>query len=96
MSLYGAPTHVYLAVGTNYPDALAGGVIAGIGPSGRWQPLLLTQASGLGSPGTPPPGTGNALTFITASKGPLRTGHLLGGTGVMPDAIGTAFVNAAK
>jgi hypothetical protein len=91
VGLYGAPTNVYFAWGRNYPDALAGGVVAGNGPSGRWQPLLLTEYSTLGSP------TGlydNAATFVATY--PLRLGHLLGGTGVLSNSIGTAFVNTAK
>ncbi|MDA3936469.1 MAG: cell wall-binding repeat-containing protein, partial [Actinomycetota bacterium] len=34
------PAGVFVATGTNYPDALAGGVLAGIGGS-QWRPLML-------------------------------------------------------
>jgi uncharacterized repeat protein (TIGR01451 family) len=37
----GQPSIVYVASGLNYPDALGGGVLAGIGTT-AWQPVLLT------------------------------------------------------
>lgn len=72
---------VYLATGENYPDALAGGVLAGIGGP-QWRPLVLTMGQSL-VPQAKSVITGNpTIGFVTA----------VGGEGV----LSTAVVNAAK
>lgn len=40
------PAGIYLATGENYPDALSGGVLAGIG-GGTWRPLMITLPGSL-------------------------------------------------
>ena len=44
--LFGEPDVLYVATGVDYPDGIVGGVLAGIGTNGRWEPLLLTGPHG--------------------------------------------------
>ncbi len=40
---------VYLATGTNYPDALSGGIVAALSKGDGWRPLMLTESTALHS-----------------------------------------------
>lgn len=72
---------LYLATGTAYPDALSGGVLAGIGRSdGKWRPLMLTKPTEL---------VADASSAITAS-GNVGFVAVLGGTGAVSDAVRTS------
>ena len=68
-------THIYLAVGNNFPDALAGGPIAGLFKS----PILLTSD----------PSTLNTDTkaFINANDGSIDEITAFGGTNAISDAV---------
>jgi putative cell wall-binding protein len=81
-----AGTHVYLASGLNFPDALAasplaGGANAGTAPAG---PILLTASL-----------PAETSAFLTANKATITKVWGMGGTGVIPDADLTAATTAA-
>jgi putative cell wall-binding protein len=80
---FGPPSIVYVANGMNYPDALGGGVLAGIGHA-AWQPVLLTMPASL----TQYPQT---QTFI---QGHATVDHatILGGTGTVAAPVVNANV----
>lgn len=71
-----APSGIFLATGTNYPDALSGGVLAGIG-TGDWKPLMLTDPKKL-SP--------QAVSFINANPS-LNFACVLGGPSAVADSV---------
>ena len=79
----GSNATLYLATGANYPDALAGGVLAGIG-AGRWQPMLLTKSPAFSAP---------VASYLADTRAVTR-GVLLGGTGVVTPSVEQALVAA--
>jgi hypothetical protein len=70
-----------LAVGTNYPDALAGGVLAALA-NGEWHPLLLTPSDSLSS----------QVSAYMGSNPSIEHVGVLGGTGAVSDSV----LNSAK
>ncbi|MBE0477196.1 MAG: cell wall-binding repeat-containing protein [Coriobacteriia bacterium] len=80
-----APVGIFLATGTNYPDALAGGVLAGIG-TGPWAPLMLTDPARL-SP--------QAVSFIKANPS-LGFASVLGGTPAVSDGVRKTAVGLVR
>jgi putative cell wall-binding protein len=79
-------THINLARGDDFADALAGGPHGGRESA----PTLLTfSPSALDT-------TANAnATYLDAHKSTLQTGHIFGGTGAVSDAVATAAAQAA-
>ncbi len=71
-STYASATTVYVAVGDNFPDALAAGAQASL----RQAPILLTRSSGL------PDATAAELARLDPD-----TIYVLGGAAVIPDAV---------
>ena len=67
---FGEPSVAYVSTGANYPDALGGGVLAGIGTAGHWQPVLLTTPLALSA---------QDETFLGAHAG-VQHAVILGGT----------------
>jgi putative cell wall-binding protein len=70
------PDGLYLAVGTNYPDALAGGVVAATA-NGSWYPLMLTPQDGLSS----------QVSSYMSSRSSVAHAGLLGGQVALSDAV---------
>lgn len=77
----GGVTGVYLAVGTNYPDALAGGVVAAVA-NGSWNPLMLTPGDSLSS----------QVSSYVSPRASIEHVGVFGGTGALSDAV----LNQAK
>lgn len=73
-----APAGIFLATGVNFPDALAGGVLAGIGEA-SWRPLMLT---------TPTTLSAQAATFITGNSS-LQYVSVIGGTSAISQTVYT-------
>jgi putative cell wall-binding protein len=75
------PEGIFLATGKNYPDALAGGVLAARA-DGQWRPLMLTDPNTLSL---------EAAQYMQANS---KIGHagVLGGTG----AVSNTVLNSAK
>lgn len=70
------PAGIFLATGTNFPDALAGGVLAGIGDT-TWRPLMLTTPTALGS---------QAATFINANSS-VKFASVIGGAAAVSEVV---------
>lgn len=75
------PVGLYLAVGSNYPDALAGGVLAAKA-NGSWYPLMLTPGDTL---------SGQVSSYITSRPSVAHVG-VLGGT----TSVSASVLNSAK
>ena len=80
-----SPAGIFLATGANYPDALAGGVLAGIG-RGLWTPLMLTTPQSL-SP--------QAVSFIQETPS-LGFASVLGGTVSVSEGVRIRAVELTK
>ena len=76
------PTGLFLATGTNYPDALSGGVLAGTADA-QWRPLMLTDPTSL-SP--------QVSSYMQANSASLGHVGVLGGTA----AVSNTVLNSAK
>lgn len=75
------PTNVGIASGTNYPDALSGGV--NVGHTGG--PLLLSDPTSL---------TPTVLDYLTANKASLQFGSVYGGTAAFSETVRVAAESA--
>ena len=73
---------MFLATGTGFPDALAGGVLAGKSNS-LWRPLMLTKGTSLSSKASEIIAGNSTMGFVT----------VVGGTGAVTDAVKNAALN---
>jgi putative cell wall-binding protein/uncharacterized protein YkwD len=78
-------THVDVATGTNFPDALAGGAHAGTGR----QTVLLAEPGAAAA-------TGAAATSLRTNAGVVAGGHVFGGSGAVDDVALASLIAAGQ
>lgn len=77
---------LYLATGADFPDALAGGVLAAKAHGTDWRPLMLTESTVLSPEAAALIRENPSLGFVT----------VLGGTAAVSDTVRTAALNLLK